>query len=177
VDDVTLRFAVGRRLPTANLPIREDSRMKTTTRYRDSWISPRIKIAALWASMLFVFAYVDLFSLYRADVRADIERGEMAAFSIDQGFLLGVTVYVALPSLMLFLSLVLPVPAARMANIVLAAVYAPTIVGSAVGEWTYFILGSAIEAALLVGIVYYAWTWPKATDDAAPMRDETARLI
>lgn len=32
--------------------------------------------------MLFVFVFVDLFSLYRADVRADIEAGEMAAFSI-----------------------------------------------------------------------------------------------
>jgi Family of unknown function (DUF6326) len=150
----------------------KDSRMNTTTDYRDSWINPRFKIAALWTSMLFVFVYVDLFSLYRSDVRADIEAGEIAAFSIGQGFLLGVTVYVALPSLMLFLSLVLPVRVARMANIVLAAVYIPTIVGSAVGEWNYFILGSAIEAALLVGIVYYAWTWPKATHDAATaMRD------
>ncbi len=150
--------------------------MSSTTRYRDPWINPRLKIAALWASMLFVFVYVDLFSLYRADVRADIERGEMAAFSIGQGFLLGVTVYVAVPSLMLFLSLVLPVLAARTGNIVLAAVYIPTIVGSAVGEWNYFILGSAIEAALLAGIVYYAWTWPKASDDAAAaMRDEGPR--
>jgi hypothetical protein len=141
--------------------------MKTATGYRDPWISPRVKIAALWASMLFVFVYVDLFSLYRADVRADIDAGELAAFTIGQGLLLGLTVYVALPSMMLFLSLVLPVRVARPANTVLAALYLPTIVGSAVGEWAYFILGSAIEAALLVGIVYYTWTWPKATDDSA----------
>ena len=25
---------------------------------------------------------------------------------------------------------------------------------------SYYILGSAIEAALLAAIVYYAWTWP-----------------
>ena len=141
--------------------------MNPTTDYRDSWISPRLKIAALWASMLFVFGYVDLFSLYRDDVRADIEAGQIAAFSIGQGFLLGVTLYVVLPSLMLFLSLVLPVRVARMTNVVLAAVYIPTIVASAVGEWNYFILGSAVEVALLVGIVYYAWTWPKSNVDAA----------
>jgi hypothetical protein len=40
-------------------------------------------------------------------------------------------------------------------------VYALTIIASAFGEWTYYIFGSAIEIALLVGIVYYAWTWPK----------------
>lgn len=136
--------------------------MNATADYRDSWINPRVKIAALWASTLFVFVYVDLFSLYRADVRADIGAGQLAGFSIGEGFLLGVTAYVVLPSLMLFLSLVLPVRVARMANLVLAVVYIPTIVGSAVGEWTYYMLGSAVETALLVGVVYYAWTWPKA---------------
>ncbi len=142
--------------------------MNTPTDYRDSWINPRIKIAALWASMLFVFVYVDLFSLYRADVRADIAAGKISAFSIGQGFLLGVTVYIALPSLMVFLSLVLPVKVTRMANIVLAVLYALTIAGGAVGEWNYYILGSAIEAALLACIAYYAWTWPKAINVTRP---------
>ena len=50
--------------------------MSDTTHYQDYWINPRLKIAALWTSMLFIYAYVDLFSLYRADVRADIEAGE-----------------------------------------------------------------------------------------------------
>jgi hypothetical protein len=148
--------------------------MSTTTDYRDSWINPRVKIAALWASTLFVFVYVDLFSLYRADVRADIEAGKIAAFSIGQGYLLGVIVYVALPSLMLFLSLVLPVKVARMTNVVLAVLYALTIAGSAVGEWGYFILGSAIEVVLLAGVAYYAWTWPKAIGDATSAVRETA---
>jgi hypothetical protein len=35
-----------------------------------------------------------------------------------------------------------------------------------------YILGSAIEAALLVAIVYYAWTWPKQTH---PPRRPVAR--
>jgi len=137
--------------------------MSANTDYQDYRINPRIKIAALWASMMFVFVSVDLFSLYRGDVRADIEAGKIAVFSIGQGYLLGVTIYVILPSLMLFLSLVLRVRVMRMANIVLAALYAVTVVGSAVGEWTYFILGSLTEAALLAGVVYYAWTWPRVT--------------
>jgi hypothetical protein len=141
--------------------------MNTTTGYHDSWINPRLKIAALWASMLFVFAYVDLFSLFRADVRADIEAGEIGGFTIGQAFLLSVATYVVIPSLMLSMTVLLPVRAARIANIVLAAVYIPTIVGSAVGEWNYYILGSAIETALLLGIIYYAWTWPKAAAEEA----------
>ena len=147
--------------------------MSATTEYRDYWINPRIKIAALWASMMFVFVCVDLFSLYRGDVRADIEAGKIAAFTIGQGYLLGVTIYVVVPSLILFLSLVLPVRAMRMANIVLAVLYALTIAGSAVGEWNYFILGSLTEAALLACIAYYAWTWPKVTHAVAAPSDQS----
>lgn len=31
----------------------------------------------------------------------------------------------------------------------------------AIGEWSYYVLGSAIEVGLLAAIVHYAWTWPK----------------
>ena len=136
----------------------------TVTRYQDHPINPRIKIAGSWASMLFIFLYVDLISMYRADIRADIEAGKVFAFTIGQGVLLGMTVYILIPSLMLFLSLVLPVRIARTANVVAAALYAITVAGGAVGEWNYYILGSVVEVALLSAVAYYAWTWPKAFD-------------
>lgn len=147
--------------------------MPATTHYQDYWINPRIKIAALWTSMMFVFAYVDLFSLYRADIRADIEAGKISAFTIGQGFLLGVTVYILVPSLMLFLSLVLPVRVTRISNIVAAVLFAVTITGGAIGEWNYYILGSITEVVLLAGVVYYAWTWPKATDATTDRTDHS----
>lgn len=98
-------------------------------------------------------------------------RIKIAAFSIGQGTLLGMTVYVLLPCLMLFLGPVLPVKFTRMANIVVAFVYALTIAGSAVGEWNYYILGSLVETALLVCIAYYALTWAKATEPVAAPSD------
>ena len=139
----------------------------TADDYQDYWINPRIKIAALWTAMLFIFAYVDLFGLFRSDVRADIEAGKVFAFTIGQGVLLGMTIYVIVPSLMVFLSLVLPVRVTRMANLVLAVIYAVTVAGGSIGEWNYYILGSLTEAALLAGVAYYAWTWPKVTDAVA----------
>lgn len=134
------------------------------TQYEDHPTSPRIKLSALWASTLFVFLYVDLISMYRADVRADIEAGKVFAFTIGQGVLLGMTAYILIPSLMVSLSLVLPVRVARTANIVLATLYAITIVGGAVGEWNYYILGSVVEVALLAAVGYYAWRWPQVID-------------
>ncbi|MDQ3785202.1 MAG: DUF6326 family protein [Actinomycetota bacterium] len=140
--------------------------MNARTTLEQSKVNVRIKISSLWAAMLFVFAYVDLFSLYRPDFRADIEAGKIAGFTINQAFLLGTTVYIVIPSLMVFLALVLRPRVSRIANIVLAFLYALTIIAGAIGEWNYYILGSAIEVALLAAIVYYAWTWPKNSEAA-----------
>ena len=75
---------------------------------------------------------------------------------MNQWFLLGTTVYVVIPSLMVFVALVMRSRASRIANITLGIVYALTIIAGAIGEWGYYILGSAIEVALLAAIVYYA---------------------
>jgi Family of unknown function (DUF6326) len=135
--------------------------MSAETKLEPATVNVRIKLSALWTSMLFVFAYVDLFSLYRPDVRADLEAGEIGGFDIDRPFLLGTTVYVVIPSLMVFCALVLPPRINRIVNIALAVAYAITIIGGAIGEWSYYVLGSAVEVALLAAVVYYAWTWPK----------------
>jgi hypothetical protein len=126
-----------------------------------SRVNVRIKISALWTSMLFVFVYVDLFSVYRPDYQADLQAGTLGGFTVNQSFLLGTTAYVVIPSLMVFLALVLRPRINRLANIVLAVAYAVTIAGGAIGEWNYYILGSAIEVMLLAAIVSYAWTLPK----------------
>jgi hypothetical protein len=150
--------------------------MSAETKFDPSHVNVRIKISALWTSMLFVFAYVDLFSLYRPDFRADLEAGEIGGFTVNQAFLLGTTVYVVIPSLMVFCALILRPRVNRIANIALSIIYVLTIIAAAIGEWNYYILGSAIEAALLAAIVYYAWTWPKETTPASaqPQRHQPA---
>ena len=69
--------------------------MTAETRFEPSTVNV---ISALWTAMLFVFAYVDLFSLYRPDFRADLEAGEIGEFTVNQTFLLGTTIYVVIPS-------------------------------------------------------------------------------
>src|SRR5215204_5146544 len=137
------------------------------THLEPSPVNVRVKLSALWAAMLFVFAYVDLFSLYRPDVRADLAAGEIGGFTVNQSFLLGTTGYVVIPCLMVFCALILRPRVNRIVNIALSIVYTLTIIAGAIGEWTYYIVGSAIEVALLAAIVYYAWTWPKETPPTA----------
>ena len=152
--------------------------MAAETKLEPFTVNVRIKLSALWTSMLFVFVYVDLFSLYRADVRAELESGEISGFTVNRSFLLGTTVYVVIPSLMVFLALILRPRVNRIANIALGIVYGVTIIAGAIGEWSYYILGSAIEVALLAAIVYYAWTWPNEAQPASPTgREATAHDI
>jgi hypothetical protein len=134
------------------------------TQFDPAPVNVRVMISGLWATMLFVFAYVDLFSFFRPDFRADVEAGVVNGFAVGQTFLLATTAYVVLPILMIVGSLVLRPRISRIANVTLSALYAVTIIGGAIGEWNYYVLGSAIEVALLAAIAYYAWTWPRISE-------------
>jgi hypothetical protein len=137
--------------------------MTAETKFEPSNVNVRIKISALWTAMLFLFAYVDIFGLFRPDFRAGLEAGEIGGVTVNQLFLLGTTAYIVIPSLMVFCSLILRPRVDRIANIALSIIYGLTIIGFAIGEWNYYILGSVLEVALLAAIVYHAWTWPKET--------------
>jgi hypothetical protein len=66
-----------------------------------------------------------------------------------------------IPSLMPFLSLVLPAGANRWMNIAFGAVYSVIMMLVIRGGWHYYVLFGLIEITLTVLIIWYAWTWPK----------------
>jgi hypothetical protein len=139
--------------------------MTTTRQYRDTAVDVKLVLCALWATTLFVFAYVDIFGFFRADVLDAALAGTMAAttFTVDQLFLTTTLVYLLPPILMVVGSLVLPPRANRITNIVVSVLYAITIIVSCIGEtWVYYLLGSLVEVALLVAVAWSAWRWPAA---------------
>jgi hypothetical protein len=127
----------------------------------DVAVPVKLKLAALWTATMFLFAYGDIFTVYRADKVREILGGEIAGIEVTQAFVVAASVYVAIPSLMVFLSLVLRPRVSRWTNVAAGAVYALTIVASAVGEgWAYAIFLSVLEVALVLLIVWFAWNWP-----------------
>jgi len=141
--------------------------MTTTTQagqYQDTRVDVKLVLSALWIAMLIVFAYVDIFGFFRADILRAALDGKVATtgITVDQVFLAFTTVYILVPTLMVVLSLVLRPRVNRIVNIVVALVYAVSIIASCIGEtWVYYLLGSAVEVAFLVAIVRTAWTWPR----------------
>lgn len=124
-------------------------------------LDTRIVVSALWSATLIAVAFVDIFGLFRPDIRAQIENGTLYMFEIGQGFLLGAIIYVLIPALMIPLSLILPRRANRITNISVASLFLITIIGGAIGEWGYYIVGSVFESVLLVGVIMLSARWKK----------------
>jgi hypothetical protein len=130
--------------------------------FEDTKVGVRYKIAALWTAMLFLFAYGDIFGFFRPGQLREVMAGQLSGMAITQGFLFAVSLYVAVASVMVFLSLVLGPTVNRWANIVLPSLYVVSIVASAIGETSaYYWFLSIAESVLLLLIVWYAWTWPR----------------
>jgi hypothetical protein len=148
-----------------------------TRALEDITVPVKLKLAALWTATMFLFAYGDVFTVYRAEKVREILGGQIAGIEVTQAFLTAASVYVAIPSVMVFLSLALRPRASRWTNVAAGAVYALTIVASAIGErWAYSILLSVLEVALVLLIVWFAWSWPGApTTPPSPPDRATAR--
>jgi hypothetical protein len=138
-----------------------------TTELQDSKVDVRVVLSGLWISTLFVFAYVDIFGFWRADVLEGALAGEVpgVGFTISQTFLTLTTLYILVPSLMVVVSLLAPAWVNRIANIVVSLLYVVSIGATVVGEtWTYYILGSTVEVVLLLAIARIAGTWPRRSE-------------
>jgi hypothetical protein len=129
---------------------------------QDERIGVRTKISALWIAMLFLFAYGDIFGFFKPGQIGEVIAGEVSGIKITQIFLFGASVYITIASLMVFLSLVLKPRVDRWTNIVLPILYIVSIAASVIGEtWAYFIFLSIAESAVLLLIIWCAWTWPQ----------------
>ena len=136
---------------------------KTVTILKDPKINIKIKLAGLWAAVMFIFIYVDYFALYIPGVMEKIIEGKVAhtGIEITQVFLLLVIILMIIPSLMIFLSLILKAKANRLTNIIASIFKIIVVVGALIGEiWIYYIFASIVELVLLSLIVWYAWKWP-----------------
>ena len=137
----------------------------------DVKIHVKLKISALWIAVMLLFAYGDIFSFFRTGLIEGIIAGKISGFQINQGFLVGSSMYIAIPCLMVFLSLVLRPDVNRWANIVLGLLYTATILLFCIGEeWAYYFFLSILESVLLLVIVWYAWKWP---EQESPMKSVT----
>ena len=133
-----------------------------TTEMEDIKVSLKLKLAAMWTSFMFLYTYVDHFHLYMPGKIEDILAGKVFTFDITYVFLMVAMFFVAISVLMIFLSVALPAKVNRWTNIIVATIFIPYMLFNLAGvAWVHMYLAAAVEVALLLLIIGYAWKWPK----------------
>jgi hypothetical protein len=127
---------------------------------RDVKIPVRIKLSALWTAVMLCYIYGDIFSLFEPGTVRDIAAGN-TGFLGTQGGLLASSLLMAVPSVMVALSLVLAPILSRYANAVLGIVYTLVILATLPHAWAFYIFFGIVEAVLTLSIAWLAWRWPR----------------
>lgn len=125
-------------------------------------VHTKIKLAALWVSVMFCYIYADYFGLFSPGQLAAMNQGLIPPLGRStDGVMTFVSAMMAVPSLMIFLSTALPAAPNRVLNLVVGAVYTG-IISLTMWSGAHFIFYGVIEIALTLLVIFYAWTWPRA---------------
>ena len=117
-----------------------------------------VRLAGLWTSAMFCYAYSDLIGFYIPGRIEAVARGDMGPLGLaSDGLLAGIAAVMAIPSVMVALCLHLPARANRIVNLVLGTVYTLMIAATMFTAPPYYVLLGLVEIVLTGAIVYVAW--------------------
>lgn len=137
---------------------------KTASALEDFKVPVKLKISALWTTVMFCYVYGDIFVLQQPGHLQELIDGTVwYGGPLTQGLLLSFAIGMAIPSVMIFLTLALKPTINRWTNIVLGAICALGPILTMRGAWHFYIFLGVIEVVLMLLIVWYAWKWPRQT--------------
>jgi hypothetical protein len=116
----------------------------------------KIILSASWVAVMLTYLLGDVLRIYAGDFKP----GEIGGRRVTQNLLLGIAILMAIPIVMVFLSLTLSYPVNRWANIVVAIVFFGF---NLLGLPTY--RSSYDRFLIIVGLgfnaltIWYAWQW------------------
>ena len=130
----------------------------------DIEINVKIKLALFWVALMFFYLYNDLLSFFKPGTVEELVGGSLEGIVFTQELLFGAALLMALPNIMIFLSLTLKAKLNRMVNIIVGIFHMVVLVGTMLvpGDlWVFYATYMVFEAVFIVLIVWHAWKWPK----------------
>lgn len=115
----------------------------------------RIKLAALWTVVMFSIVMADIIGFIHLGTLQKIIDGDFG-FPISSELLLVFSIFTAVPIVMIFLNLVLPVKASRWLNTVAVVLTTLFVVGGGSATYTYFFF-ALLEIISMIAVLWYAW--------------------
>lgn len=133
----------------------------------NSVVPHSVKLSAGWAATVLCYIYCDYFDLYTPGKLQAMLNGEGPFGPVSQASLLGAAALLIIPSIMVFISVVVPATLSRLLNIGVGAIYT-VIMGLLlfVAPWYFYKLFAGVEVALTATIVVMAWRWPRSITPA-----------
>ncbi len=134
-----------------------------TKALKDFDINIKIQLAALWTATTFCYLYGDYFELYTPGKVESLISGENVLNSPSMLFI--ASIILAIPPLMIFLSVVLKPTINKILNIVFGLFFTIMMVSIAVDSFTpwylFYTFLAIVEAILTFIIVWKAFKWPR----------------
>lgn len=134
------------------------------TLFEDVKINIKVKLAALWTSLMFCYVYGDFFSLFVPGRIQGLMDGDSGAGETTPIMLLLYAILLALPALMIFLSVILKAALNRLLNIIMGVFYTLVmilVVATSIREWMiFYVFLGILEIVLTSIIVWHALKWP-----------------
>lgn len=138
---------------------------KDTTNFENVRIDAKLKLSALWSSVMFCYIYGDFFSLFVPGRIDSLMNGNSGAGTTTPLKLLMFAILMTLPSVMVFLSLLMKPKINRWTNVSMGIFFTAImvlVVVTSIDKWMiFYIFLGATEIAITLLIVWYAWNWPK----------------
>jgi len=121
----------------------------------------KIVLSILWIFLVLNYLYCDVLSLMDPSVLNELMTGTVGGMQLTQDFLLGASVLMEIPIIMVLISRFSKYKINRILNIIAGLIMAAVQIWSLfVGETAiYYIFFSVIEIATCLFIVRYAWKW------------------
>ncbi len=139
--------------------------MKARVVFEDFKIDVKFKLSALWTAVMFCYIYGDYFTLFIPGRIKNLMNGNAGVGATTPLKLLMFAVLMTLPSVMIFLSLILKPAINRLFNIIVGIFFTLVmilIVGMSIETWMIFYCYLGLMEILLTSlIIWFAWQWPK----------------
>lgn len=155
--DLPDAVAIVAKLPA---PISEGARCNRDVTRRGGTFGDRRSAEAVGVvDQMFLYVYNDYFQLYHPDYLQQMLRGQIGPFPATQFALFIASTVVAIPSLMIVLTVVLKPAVGRWVNVILGLLCTVINAVSIPGAWAHYAFYNILEIALTLAVVWYAWRW------------------
>lgn len=135
----------------------------TSNTLEDVKVNIKIRLSALWTSVTLCYLYGDYFELYVPQKTQGLVNG---VNMLDNPIkLFAASILLAIPALMVFLSLILKPTINRQLNIVLGVFYTAVMVliaFTSITPWRiFYVFLALVESCITALVAFYAWNWEK----------------